>query len=217
VSYPDDAIVSPAARAQRRRAIARLIPSAKAPLGLAAFLALPIFFASLMAVTLAIEKPHVYEWKGAPGHLNRIYHDPTAATEAKIWLLALVPPLVLVLVGWIASMIPYGLYVSCLAACVDGLLLTVRLHRWQVHHTARFPQGEDLLPDSSTSSSLLRGEWEHDAAQTVRSLVHYTIGLALAAAALSTFLAVRRRRAPIATSGSELQQTGGAPTTTGLG
>jgi hypothetical protein len=96
-------------------------------------------------------------------------------------------------------------------------MLTLRLHRWQVHHTARFAYGEDLIADQTTSSSLLRGEWEKDAAQTVRSLVHYTIGLALAAAVISTFLQVRRRRAPIATAGSELQQTGGAPTTSGLG
>src|SRR5581483_306774 len=153
-----------------------------------AFLALPVFFASLMAVSLAIEKPHVYEWKGAPGHLNRIYHDPTSATELKIWLLAFVPPLLLVVAGWIASFLPFGVYVTCLAGIVDALMLTVRLHRWEVHHTARFPNGEDLLPDSSTSSSLLRGEWEHDAAQTVRSLAHYTIGLALAAALIWTFL-----------------------------
>jgi len=198
-------------------ALARLVPGMKAPLGLAGFLALPVFFASLMAVTLAIEKPRVVEWKGAHGHLNRIFHDATGATEARIWLLALVPPLLLVVAGWIASYIPYGLYLTCLAACVDALMLTVRLHRWEVHHTARYPYGEDLIPDSSTSSSLLRGEWEHDAAQTVRSLVHYTIGLALAAAVIWTFLRVRRRRAPIATAGSELQQTGGAPTTSGLG
>lgn len=195
----------------------RFLPTAKAPLGLAGFLALPVFFASLMAVTLAIEKPRVVEWNGAHGHLKRIFHDPTATNEAKIWLLALVPPLLLVLAGWIASFIPYGLYITCLAACVDGLMLTLRLHRWQVHHTARFAYGEDLIADQTTSSSLLRGEWEKDAAQTVRSLVHYTIGLALAAAVISTFLQVRRRRAPIATAGSELQQTGGAPTTSGLG
>ena len=97
---------------------------------------------------------------------------------------------------------------------LDALALTVRLHRWEVHHTARFAYGRDLLADQTTSSSLSRGEWEHDAAQTARSLVHYTIGLALAAAAIATFLAVRRSRAPQPpVGGAELQQTGGAPTT----
>jgi hypothetical protein len=192
--------------------VRRLIPQSKAALGLAGFLALPVFFASLMAVTLAIEKARVVEWR-TPHGIARIWHDPTGSTEAKIWLLALVPPLLLVLAAWIAAHFPYSVYVTCAIACVDALLLTVHLHRWEVHHTARFAYGEDLLADQTTSSSLTRGEWEHDAAQTVRSLVHYTIGLALAAAAIGTFLAVRRRRAPAPIPTGELQQTGGAPTT----
>jgi hypothetical protein len=197
-----------------RVALRRLVPGSKAPLGLAAFLALPIFFASLLAVTLAIEKARVVEWTRGD-HLARVWHQPTNELEAKIWLLALVPPLLLVLVGWGAAHFPYAIYVTCVAACVDALALTVRLHRWQVHHTARFGYGEDLIADQTTSSSLQRGEWEHDAAQTVRSLVHYTIGLALGAVVVAVFLRFRRRRAP-APAGSELQQTGGAPTTTGL-
>lgn len=188
----------------------------RAPLGLAAFLALPIFFASLMAASLAIERPRVVEWSRAGGHLARIFHDPTAGNEARIWLLALVPPLLLVLVGVGASYIPYGLYVTCLSACVGAVLITLRLHRWELHHTARFPYGEDNLADQTNSSSLARGEWEHDAAQTVRSFEHYTIGLALAAAAVATFLAVRRRRAPALGVPTAAQQTGGAPSSTKL-
>lgn len=195
----------------------RLLPDAKAPLGLAAFLSLPIFFASLLAVSLAIEKARVVEWTGPHGHIKRTWHDPTTTMEAKIWLLSLVPPLLLVVAGWIASFIPYGIYLSCVAACVDGWALTIRLHRWQVHHTQRFAYGADLISDKVNSSSLARGEWEHDAAQTVRSLVHYTWGLAIAAGLIALFLRLRRRRAPIITRDSELQQTGGAPTTTGLG
>jgi hypothetical protein len=121
-----------------------------------------------------------------------------------------------VLVGWLSSFFPYGLYVTCLAAVVDGLLLTVRLGRWERHHTARFPFGEDLIPDGSTSSLTTRGQWEHQAADTVRSLVHYTIGLALAATVILVFLAVRGRRGTIPAAGSELQQTGTAPTATRL-
>jgi hypothetical protein len=86
----------------------------------------------------------------------------------------------------------------------------------ELHHTARFRNGEDLLADQTTSSSLARGEWEHDAAQTVRSLVHYTIGLAIVAALIALFLRYRRRSGPVPTGHSELQQTGGAPTTSGL-
>jgi hypothetical protein len=200
--------------------VRRLSPPTKAPLAIAGFLALPIFFASLMASSLALEKPRVVEWSRPHGHLARIFHNPTSSNEARIWLAALVPPLVLVLIGWGASFIPHGFYISCAGAIVVGLALFPRLHRWELHHTLRFPYGEDLLPDFTTSSSLARGEWEKDAADTVRSLVHYTIGLAIAAALLGLFLAYRRRRsrpAPVVgVGGSELQQTGGAPTATGL-
>jgi hypothetical protein len=198
--------------------VKRLRPPTKAPFALAGFLAIPIFFASLMAVSLAIEKPRVVEWSRPGGRIARIFHEPTASMEARIWLLALVAPLLLVLVGWLLSFVRYGFYLTCLAAIVVGWLLTVRLDRWQLHHTARFPYGADLLPDYTTSSSLARGEWEKDAADTVRSLFHYTIGLAIAAALISLFLAYRRRRAVPAPppAGAELQQTGGAPTTTGV-
>jgi hypothetical protein len=194
----------------------RLAPVSKAPIGLAGFLALPMLFASLMAATLAIEKARVVEWSRPGGHIARTWHNPTASTEAKIWLLALVPPLLLVLAGLIAAYLPFGIYVTCVAACGEALALTVRLHTWELHHTARFGNGEDLLADQTTSSSLARGEWEHDAAQTVRSLVHYTIGLAITAALIALFLRYRRRSGPVTTSHSELQQTGGAPTTSGL-
>ena len=195
----------------------RFKPQTRAPLGLAAFLAMPIFFASLMASSLALEKPRVVEWSRPHGHIARIFHNPSGSNEARIWLFALLPPLILVLAGYIASFMPYGFYITCGAAIVVGLALFPRLHRWQVHHTLRFPNGEDLIPDSSTSSSLSRGEWEKDAADTVRSLVHYTIGLAIAAALISLFLAYRRRRSHhgAIVDSPELQQTGGAPTTSG--
>jgi hypothetical protein len=175
------------------RNLRSLIPPSKAPLALGGFFALPVFFASLMAVTLAIEKARVVEWKRGDG-IARVWHQPTASMEAKIWLLALVAPLLLVLVSWASAHFPYAMYITCVAACVDALALTIRLHRWEVHHTARFAYGEDLIADQTTSSSLQRGEWEHDAAQTVWSLVHYTIGLSIAAAGITAFLTVRRRR-----------------------
>ena len=192
------------------------MPASKAPLGLAGFLALPVFFASLMAASLAIEKPRVVEWTRPRGTSRARATTRPARPRRKIWLLALVPPLLLVLAGWIAAYLPFGIYVTCVAACVDALALTVRLHTWELHHTARFGNGEDILADQSTSSSLARGEWEHDAAQTVRSLVHYTIGLAITAALIALFLRYRRRSGPVTTSHSELQQTGGAPTRAAL-
>jgi hypothetical protein len=178
--------------------VKRFVPKSKAALALGGFLAIPIFFASLMASSLAVEKARVVEWNHGD-RLFRIWHPPTAATEAKIWLLALVPPLLLVAAAWIAGHFPYAIYITCVAASVEALALTVRLHRWEVHHTLRFAYGEDLIADQTTSSSLTRGEWEAEAAATVRSLVHYTIGLALAAAIITLFLTVRRRRAVLAT------------------
>jgi hypothetical protein len=179
--------------------VRRLIPTSKAALALGGFLAIPVFFASLMAATLAIEKARVVEWKRGNG-LARVFHNPTDANEAKIWALAIVPPLLLVAFASAASHFPYAIYATCAVAGIGALALTTRLHTWQVHHTARFPYGEDLIADQTTSSSLSRGEWEQDAADTVRSLVHYTIGLALAAVLITLFLTYRRRRAAAATA-----------------
>jgi hypothetical protein len=192
-----------------------IVPATRAPLALAGFLALPVFFASLMAVSLAIEKPKTFAWRRA-GRLIQTYHDPTTSTETRIWLLAFVAPLLLVAVGVIACRVRFGVYVVCVAAIVDALALTIRLGRWERHHTTRYPFGEDLYPDSSPSSLTNRGQWEHEAAGTVHSLVGYTIGLAIASALIVAFLAWRRsRRQPWQTipAGSELQQTGTAPTT----
>ena len=194
----------------------RLVPSRKAPLALAGFLALPIFFASLMAVSLAIEKPKAYEWMRG-GRLFRVLHDPTASNELRIWLLAFVAPLLLVVVGVLASHLRRaGMYVVCVAAIADALALTVRLGRWERHHTSRYPFGEDNYPDSSTSSLVARGQWEHNAAHTVHSLVGYAVALSLVAIAIALYLEWRRRSGhadatPIVSS--ELQQTGGAATT----
>lgn len=186
----------------------------RAPLALAGFFSLPIFFASLMAASLAIEKPRVAEWSRPGGHLARTFHQPTNANEVRIWLLALVPPLLLLAVSVAASYLPFAIYVTCVAAVIDAVAITLRLHRWEVHHTARFPYGEDLIADQTNSSLFARGEWEHDAAQTVRSLEHYTIGIAIAAVVIAVLLNVRRRRAPVTGAPSAMQQTGGAPTTT---
>jgi hypothetical protein len=196
--------------------VRRLLPQHKAPLALAGFLALPLFFAALMATSLAIEKPRVVEWSRPGGKLARVFHDPTASVEAKIWALAIVVALLLVAAGWFASFLRYGIYVTCVAAIAEALLLTVRLGRWEHHHTTRFPYGEDLIPDSQASGLVNRGQWEHEAANTVHSLVDYTVGLALIATAIVVVLAVRRRRAPVPVPPPPPPATTGAPTTTRL-
>jgi Flp pilus assembly protein TadB len=159
----------------------------RAPLGLAAFLAVPLFFSSLMASSLAIEKPHI---------VNGHQHPPTSATEARIWLLAVVPSVILLLVGVLA--IPFGrhgLYVSAVAAIVLVLMVTHDLDKWTRRHTLRFPLGVDLIGANNPSGNKLDpGQWEQSARETSLSLGHWTIGLAAAAILIAAVLEFRRVR-----------------------
>jgi hypothetical protein len=171
------------------------LPSSRnrAPLGMAAFLAIPLFFCSLMASTLAQEKAHKIQWQGCK-HICTILHDPTAGNVARIWLWALVPSLVLVVIGFVACRLPLGFYVSCVAGIVVAMGVAHKTATWERHHIARFPLGEDLIPKSNTFSNLFdRGEWEHDARDTALSLQHWTIGIALAAMLVMSLLWVRSR------------------------
>lgn len=178
----------------------------RAPLSIAAFIAIPLFFSSLMAATLALEKPHKIEWKRA-GHIVATWHDPTTSNITHIWLWAFVPPLVLVVAGLIAMRIPYGFYVSCLAGIVIAMGTVHKTATWQAHHTQRYPNGVDLIPAGTAYAGSNRydpGQWEAQARATALSLQHWTIGVALAAALVMAALEIRRRffsRGPAATSG----------------
>jgi len=59
---------------------------------------------------------------------------------------------------------------------------------------------KDRRPEGTSFSVSLvdRGQWEHEAAHTVQSLVGYAVGLSVAAAAITLFLAYRRSRRPAA-------------------
>ena len=70
----------------------------KAPLGLAALLSITLFFATLMASSLAIDRPRVVH-RLRHGKVVLHYEQSSNATEAKIWALALVPVAILLLVG----------------------------------------------------------------------------------------------------------------------
>ena len=168
----------------------------RAPLGMAAFLAIPLFFCSLMASTLAQEKPHNFTFKGPKCHpLCTIWHEPSTTNEARIWLWALVPSLVLVLLGWIATRLPLGFYVSCLGSIVIAVAVAHKTPTWEKHHIARFPLGIDLVPDhgQAFSNQWNRGQWEKDALATVLSFQHWTIGIALAGITAMFGLWVRSR------------------------
>lgn len=199
--------------------LARILPSgrARAPLGIAAFLAIPLFFSSLMASTLAQEKPVKIQWQGCKSGICTVWHDPSSATEARIWLWALVPSLVLVVVGWIATRLPLGFYISCLAAIVISMAVAHKTRTWELHHIARFPVGVDLIPPQQHFSNLWnRGEWEKEALSTALSLQHWTIGIALAAMLVMAFLWLRsRRKRPDYSIEPPPMDTGGAPQATG--
>ena len=165
----------------------------RAPVAVAGLLAFPTFMAALMASSLAIERPQVFKWVHN-GHVIVRYQDPSNLNEAKIWLFAALPPLILLLVGVAAMWLPRGVYLSSLAAIVIALLLPLRLDAWTAHHSLRFPVGIDLLPPNDTSNLVDRGEWEQTARHTVLNLQKWTIGLALGIMLIALVVEVRRRR-----------------------
>jgi hypothetical protein len=168
----------------------------KAPLGLAGLLSITIFFAALMASSLAIDKPRVFE-RHRHGKVVLHYEQSPNGTEAKIWLLALVPVGILLAVALLAMLWRRGgLYVVSGAAIAISLLLPHRLDTWAARHTRRFPLGVDLIKDADPSNLASQGEWEQNARDTVISLTHWTIGIAIAAAAIVAGLALLRRLRP---------------------
>jgi hypothetical protein len=178
-----------------RNTLAGMLPRGRgrAPLAIAAFIAIPLFFSSLMSASLALEKPHKFEWMSG-GKLLTTWHDPTTGTVAAIWLWALVPPLVLVVVGLVATRLPLGFYIPCGAAIVIAMAVVHKTGTWERHHTSRYPVGVDLIPPSNAASDKFdQGQWEHMARETALSLQHWTIGLALASGLVMGSLWVRRR------------------------
>jgi len=172
----------------------RLRKAPRAPLAVAGILAMPLFFIALMAMTLANEKPtvaHVLR----KGSLVARLGDPAGSTERTIWLLAIVPPIALVLVGVGAMLIGRaGVIASAVAAIGATVALLVPLDGWTGRHTGRYPDGIDLIPRGSTSDIYLRGEWEGTARHTAVQLGTATIVLAGLAIVFFALLEVRRRR-----------------------
>ena len=172
----------------------RLRAGSKAPLAVAGILATPLFFTALMAMSLAVEKPtvaHVLR----QGRVVAKLGDPAGSTERAIWLLALVPPVGLVLIGAAGTLLGRaGVITSAFTAIAASVVLLVPLQSWTTDHTARYPDGIDLIPRSSTSDIYLRGEWEGTARHTAEQLATITIVIAWLAFAVFVLLEVRRRR-----------------------
>jgi hypothetical protein len=168
--------------------LAGMLPRGRSrtPLAIASFIAIPLFFSSLMAASLALEKPHKFEWMRGEKLLTT-WHDPTQSNVAAIWLWALVPPLVLIVIGLVATRLPLGFYIPCVAAIVIAMAVVHKTAVWERHHTARYP------PANAASDKFDRGQWEHMARETAVSLQHWTIGVALASVLVMAGLYAKRR------------------------
>jgi hypothetical protein len=190
----------------------RVRKAPRAPLAVAAILSTPLFFVSLMATSLAIEKPTV-RLVVTHGKTVTKLGDPLGSTERTIWLLALVPPAGLIVIGVAGMLIGRaGVITSALAAIGASLALLLPLDTWARNHTARYPDGVDLIPRRSTSDIYLRGEWEGTARHTAHQLGIVTIVLAALAIAIFALLELRRRRRAVAPVPPPPPTVTGAPT-----
>jgi hypothetical protein len=157
----------------------------KAPIALAGLIAVPLYFAALMASSLALDKPHGIGKHIGPG---------SGGTEVRIWLAALIAPGILIAAGAVGLFIArYGFYLPVAAGIVVCVLLPGISKGWVPRHERRFPQGIDFVRDSDPSNLSSRGEWEHAAQSTVSSICHWTLGLAIGAIVVGVLLEVRRR------------------------
>ena len=166
----------------------------KAPLAVAGILATPLFFVALMAFSLWLDEPTVtVKESGA-----EVLGDPSRATVGKIYLLSFGVSAAIVLVGLAALFVRrrVGVHVSALAAIAATTALLLPLGTWETEHTARYPQGVDLIPRSDPGDLLLRGEWEENAHQAARQIGFWTIAIAITAMVVATALDIRRRRRP---------------------
>jgi hypothetical protein len=168
----------------------------RAPIAIALLLSAPLFFAALLASSLAVERPRIVaEWKNTffwahassthpvvkgKSFYQMILADPTPRNEAEIWFWALVFVAILVAAGFFfATFRKYGAYFSCAAGVVAALVLRINLDPWVRHHSLRFPFGVDNVVDSNTSNQIARGEWEANAKETIVSIGNAAIVLAV--------------------------------------
>jgi hypothetical protein len=180
--------------------VARSRIVSRAPLAVAAVVSTPLFFAALMAASLAVERPDIVRQARRKNEIFSVFDQPTTWTEVKIWLLGFSVIAVVLLAGCAGMFFRQGVFLAGLSGIVVPIVLTHRLDRWTAHHADRFPYGVDLINDSSTSNLLLKGEWEEAARVTTSELSWATIGLAGAAIVIAALLEQRRRQAPTSRS-----------------
>ena len=186
----------------------------KAPLAVAGILVMPLFFVGLMAMSLAVEKPTVVH-AVKKGKTIATFGDPSGSVEAKIWLLALLPCLVVVVVGTFSVLLGrLGIVTTATAAIAITVALLIPIGTWATDHANRYPVGVDLTPRSAGSEDIyLKGEWEASAKKTARQLGTAAISIAGIAILLTGLFEVRRRRggAPAPPPPPLELATGGAP------
>jgi len=105
--------------------VSRLRGASKAPVAIAGIVAVPLFFAGLMAFSLKFDKPsHHLTKKGIVALGN-----PTKGTVATIYLLALAVSVGMVLVGLLAMLVRSRLatIVPAVAAIASSVLLMLPL------------------------------------------------------------------------------------------
>jgi hypothetical protein len=171
--------------------IHRLRRAPKAPLAIAGILATPLFFVALMAFSLVLEKPSVEVTRRGV----EVLADPARATVAAIYLLALGISALVVLIGIIALLLParVAVFVPSVGAIGVTIALLLPLDTWGAEHSARYPDGVDLIPRKDPSDLILRGEWEENARRTANQIGLWTIAIAIAAIAIAIAIEIRRR------------------------
>ena len=146
-----------------------------------------------MAFSLVLDKPSVdVTTSGA-----EVLGDPARSTIAAIYLArSAVSALVVLDRRRSRCCFPSERPSSCLRIGAIGvtIALLLPLDTWEAEHTARYPDGVDLIPRSDPSDLILRGEWEENARRTANQIGLWTIAIAVAAIAIAAALDVRRRR-----------------------
>jgi hypothetical protein len=145
-----------------------------------------------MAFALKLDKPTVHV--GASG--AETLGEPTKGTVLLIYLAAFAVCGVVVLAGIVGVFVGAraGVAPPALTAIVLSIVLRLPLGMWEEDHTARYPDGVDLIPKSDPGDLFLRGEWEENAHRTAEQLSFWAIAIAIAAMTIALAVEIRRRR-----------------------
>jgi hypothetical protein len=172
--------------------VRRLRQAPRTPLAVAGILATPLFFVALMAFSLLLDEPSVEVTRRG----SEVLGDPLRSTVAAIYALSFGVSGLVVVIGVLALLLPrqVAIFVPPIVAIGVSVALLLPLGAWEEEHTARFPNGVDLVPRRSPSDLILRGEWEENARRTANQIGLWTIAIAAAAIAISIALEIRRRR-----------------------